>query len=76
MTEEEPYNLFCDFGEINSHIVMTGPDGKSKGFGFVDYKESTDAEKAVEVLHGKDVNGKTLYVGRAQRKDERESLSS
>ena len=73
MTKENLYNLFCYYGEINSHIVMTGPDGKSKGFAFVDYKEFTDAKKAEEALNGKEINGKTLYVGRAQNKDERES---
>merc|ERR1712121_408031 len=43
-----------------------------KGFGFVSFEDSESAEKAVEELNGVEMFGKTLYVGRAQKKAERQ----
>jgi len=43
----------------------------SKGFGFVSYKSSEDAQKAITELHGKMLGSKPLYVNVAQRKDAR-----
>lgn len=47
---------------------------KSKCFGFINYVEADAASKAVEALTGKEVNGKSLYAGRAQKKAEREAM--
>jgi len=64
--------LFEPFGEIKSAIVMKDPEGKSRGFGFVNFGEHDDASKAIEELNGKEHNSKMLYVGRAQKKRDRE----
>lgn len=52
---------------------MSGEDGKSKGYGFVSFESAEQAEAAVEDLDGKDINGKKLFVGRAQKKAERQA---
>lgn len=65
------YKLFEEFGPIVSHVVMTGEDGQSRCFGFVNFQNHEDAVKAVEEMDGKEVNGKKLYVSRAQKKSER-----
>merc|ERR1719435_495187 len=57
-----------DMGE-----VLVDDSGKTKGFGFVSFEDSESAEKAVEELNGSDIGGKTLYVGRAQKKAERQA---
>merc|ERR1719348_2616548 len=59
-------------GEDGEDLVETGPDGKNKGFGFVSFEDSESAEKAVDELNGVEMFGKTLYVGRAQKKAERQ----
>ncbi|KAL4218070.1 Polyadenylate-binding protein 4 [Mactra antiquata] len=64
---------FETFGKIISAKVMTGYDGKGRGFGFVSYEEPEAAEKAVTEMNNKDVDGKTLYVGRAQKRAERQA---
>merc|ERR1719327_2235711 len=51
---------------------MKSPDGKPRGFGFVNYEDAEEARNAVETLNGKEVNGKNIYVGRAQKKRDRE----
>lgn len=64
---------FDQFGTITSHKVMTGKDGKLRGFGFVAFEDPEAAERAVEGMNGKELaDGKTLYVGRAQKKNERQ----
>lgn len=50
---------------------MMSPEGKAKGFGFVNFEDAESAAKAVETLNGTERNGKTLYCGRAQKKAER-----
>lgn len=64
--------MFKEFGEIKSATVMKDPEGKSRGFGFVNMSEHDEATKAIEALDKKEINGKTLYVGRAQKKRDRE----
>lgn len=64
--------LFTKYGPITSAVVSLDDNGKSRGFGFVNFENHEDAEKAVEALHETELKGKTLYVQRAQKKTERE----
>jgi len=61
------------FGEITSAKIMSDPKGRSKGFGFVCYKTPDEATKAVTEMHLKVVKGKPLYVGLAEKKEDRTS---
>lgn len=73
-TDEKLKALFAPHGEITSSVVTKDHEGKSKGFGFVCFASSEGAEAAVSSLNGKDMgSGKLLYVGRAQKKAEREA---
>jgi len=73
ITETEFREMFEPFGTITSAVLQTDPEGKSRGFGFVNYERHEDAERAVNELNDKDIKGKPLYVGRAQKKAERVS---
>ncbi|KAM4027635.1 polyadenylate-binding protein 1-A-like isoform 1-T3 [Anomaloglossus baeobatrachus] len=73
MDDERLKELFCKYGPILSVKVMTDANGTSKGFGFVNFETHEDALKAVGEMNGKDVNGKAIYVGRAQKKSERQA---
>ncbi|KAL8837804.1 MAG: hypothetical protein Q9176_005438 [Flavoplaca citrina] len=70
-TDEEFRALFEKYGEITSASIARDGE-KNRGFGFVNYIKHGDASKAVEELHDKDFKGQNLYVGRAQKKHERE----
>ncbi|KAI9340691.1 hypothetical protein DFJ73DRAFT_554441 [Zopfochytrium polystomum] len=72
ITDEEFNKLFSEFGSVTSAVVQRDETGKSKGFGFVNYANHEHARRAVEELHEKDINGKQLFVARAQKKAERE----
>lgn len=66
-------SLFADFGTIQSAVIMKDEKGESKGFGFVNFTAHEDAQKAVDALNGKVIEGapNPLYVSRAQKKSER-----
>ncbi|RZR75553.1 hypothetical protein BHM03_00061495 [Ensete ventricosum] len=72
VTEDSLEEVFGEFGKISSCIVMREEDGKSKCFGFVNFENPDDAAQAVQVLNGKKFDAKEWYVGKAQRKWERE----
>jgi len=71
--DEKLKEMFLKYGKITSYkVIMADEGGKNKGFGFVSFEDSEAAEKAVDELNGLEMNGKTLYVGRAQKKAERQ----
>lgn len=73
LSEEELRAMFEKYGRITSYKIMSKDDGKSKGFGFVAFEDPEAAERAVAELNGKEiVEGKIMYVGRAQKKAERQ----
>jgi len=65
--------LFTPFGSIKSAVIMRDEQGKSKGFGFVNYGTPEEAEASVDGLNDTELEGKTVFVGRAQKKSEREA---
>ncbi|KAL0946582.1 hypothetical protein HGRIS_012784 [Hohenbuehelia grisea] len=72
VTQEEFEKMFQAHGMVTSAVIQTDEEGKSKGFGFVNYEHHEEAQKAVDNLHDTEVNGKKLFVQRAQKKAERE----
>uniref|UniRef100_A0A7N6AHY1 PABP n=1 Tax=Anabas testudineus TaxID=64144 RepID=A0A7N6AHY1_ANATE len=73
MDDDRLKEIFDKYGKTLSVKVMTDPTGKSRGFGFVSYEKHEDANKAVEDMNGTELNGKTVFVGRAQKKMERQA---
>jgi len=73
MTEDDLSKMFEKFGKITSlKLMKSDEDEKNKGFGFVSFEDAETAESACSELNGTEVNGKTIYVGRAQKKAERQ----
>merc|ERR1719399_1796656 len=73
-TDEKLKELFESVGETTSVAIMKGAEGKSRGFGFINYEDPDHAAAAVEKLDGHAIiEEKTLVVCRAQKKSEREA---
>uniref|UniRef100_A0A671S9A0 Polyadenylate-binding protein n=1 Tax=Sinocyclocheilus anshuiensis TaxID=1608454 RepID=A0A671S9A0_9TELE len=69
---EKLKSIFSEFGKTLSVCVMTDERGRSRGFGFVNFENHGDARRAVTEMNGKELNGRVLYVGRAQKRLERQ----
>ena len=55
------------YGEPESVSVVTDRDtGQSRGFGFVEFRSSEEAQAAINGLNGKDVGGRALVVNEAR----------
>ena len=70
-------NIFSQFGELSSVILVTEKDkespnfGKSKGFGFVEFANDADADVALEKLNGFKVDERPLFVNEARPQQDR-----
>ncbi|XP_052159327.1 uncharacterized protein LOC127776816 isoform X2 [Oryza glaberrima] len=72
-SDDDLLNEFSSFGAITSAIVMRDANGLSRCFGFVNFEKSECARNAVRNLNGKSIGDMVLYVGRAQKKSERQA---
>lgn len=73
VTDETLQEVFGAIGALSSAVVMKDDEGKSKGFGFVNYEKSEDAHAAVEKLNGHKQGETEWEVTKAQKKAEREA---
>ncbi|KAM6983111.1 polyadenylate-binding protein 1-like [Tautogolabrus adspersus] len=71
-SDEKLKEVFSSFGRTLSVRVMRDEKGRSRGFGFVNYANHEDAQKAVDEMNGKEINGKSIFAGRAQKRLERQ----
>ena len=66
-TEEDLREMFEQHGPTVSVRVITDREtGRSRGFGFVEFEEESNAEKALQALNGMDMGGRSLRVNEAQ----------
>lgn len=72
-TVEDVEKIFGKYGCITSSVVMKDENGKSRCFGFINFKSPEEAASAVENINGTLFGDKVLYVGKAQRKADREA---
>ena len=66
-TDADLQQTFGAFGVVERASVVRDRDsGQSRGFGFVEMANSTEATQAMTVLNGHDLNGRTLNVNEAR----------
>src|SRR6266545_6115010 len=72
MTQSDLQQLFAPFGATENVSVVTDRDtGRSRGFGFVEMPNDTEAAAAIAALNGKDSEGRPLTVNEARSKTDR-----
>ena len=70
--ENDLQDYFSQAGVISSvNLMMDKFTGKSRGFAFIEFSSVDEANKAVEMFHNKDFQGRALTVNIARPRDER-----
>jgi RNA recognition motif-containing protein len=65
-TEDGLKVMFEEFGEVESCRVITDRNtGRSKGFGFLEMPNNSEADQAIKALNGKHVEGRNIKVNQA-----------
>ena len=72
VTENELKDAFAEFGEVSSaNIIMDKFSGQSKGFGFVEMPNNSEAGEAIKALNGTALKGRNIKVNEAKPREER-----
>jgi cold-inducible RNA-binding protein len=69
--DQDLRELFQPFGELDSaRVIMDRGTGRSKGFGFVEFSNSEQANAAASALNGRGFKGRPLTVNEARPRPE------
>lgn len=67
VNDERLAEIFAEAGTVESaNVVLDKMTGRSRGFGFVEMSTVEEAQKAVETLNGREVEGRTIIVSEAK----------
>jgi len=71
-TSDSLQSLFASYGEVTSaNVIKDRETGRSRGFGFVEMANDTEAQTAINELNDTDFEGKTISVNVARPKTDR-----
>jgi RNA recognition motif-containing protein len=71
-TENDLQDAFAAFGTVTeANLMMDRATGRARGFGFVTMSTPEEAQKAIEGLNGKTIDGRALTVNVAKPREER-----
>lgn len=71
-TSRDLEEAFGQFGNVARATVITDRDtGQSKGFGFVEMANASDAKSAIEELNEQQLGGRNIKVNEARPREER-----
>jgi cold-inducible RNA-binding protein len=69
VTSDDLRTMFEEFGTVDSaEVVMDRDTNRSKGFGFTEMSNETEAKAAIDALNGKDNDGRPLNISVARPK--------
>lgn len=72
VTDKDLEEMFAAVGKVDTAVVIKDRDsGQSKGFGFVEMSDDSEAQKAIADLNGKEVSGRSLTVNQARPQEPR-----
>ena len=72
LDDEKLKELFEEFGTVvSAQIIMDRRTNRSKGFGFVEMETAEEAAAAIEAMHEKEVEGRSITVNEAKPREER-----
>ncbi|MEE2875156.1 MAG: RNA-binding protein [Chloroflexota bacterium] len=72
MTEDDLRELFGEYGNVDdANVIIDRDTGRSKGFGFVEMANDTEANAAIKALDGQENGGRQLRVNEARPREPR-----
>jgi len=72
VTEDDLKALFSEFGKVESvNIIKDKFSGRSKGFGFVEMPDNSEADKAIKALNGTNLKERDIKVNQAKPRSDR-----
>ena len=72
VTEDELREAFVAFGEVSSvNIIIDRMTGQSKGFGFVEMPNNSEADEAIKSLNETSLKGRNIKVNQARPRQPR-----
>ena len=70
-TEQQLRDAFAAHGTVvSAALVLDRPTGRSRGFAFIEYESSEDAQRAIGALDGTTLDGRQLTVNVARPRGE------
>jgi RNA recognition motif-containing protein len=68
-TEDDLLEIFSEYGTVVScTIIKDKIEGRSKGFGFIEFESSEAGQAAISALDGSEVGGRSIKVNEARPK--------
>jgi RNA recognition motif-containing protein len=72
VTENDLNDAFAAFGTVTeTNLMMDRTTGRPRGFGFVTMGTPEEAQKAIEAMNGKEMDGRALTVNVARPREDR-----
>ena len=72
VTENDLQDAFAAHGTVTeTNLMMDRSTGRPRGFGFVTMSSAEEAQKAIDALNGKELDGRALTVNVAKPREER-----
>ena len=62
ITQDQLEDIFNEVGNFIGIVIATDKDSRSRGFAFVEMKDEESAQKAVDVLNNREINGRPMKV--------------
>ncbi|NUQ78634.1 MAG: RNA-binding protein, partial [Polyangiaceae bacterium] len=68
-TDQRLREMFAQYGEVTSaELILDRMTGQSRGFGFVEMATPADATRAIEAMHGAELDGRSRVVNEARER--------
>ncbi len=75
VSDEELGEAFSAFGTVTSaRVIRDRYTERSRGFGFVEMENDTEAEAAIAELNGKPIKGRPVNVNQARPREDRRRM--
>ncbi|MEE9198669.1 MAG: RNA-binding protein [Dehalococcoidia bacterium] len=67
VADDDLRTAFAEYGQVDTAtVIMDRYSGRSRGFGFVEMPNDSEAQAAIDGVNGKDLKGRTVTANQAR----------